>query len=78
MQFGVTQALAADYTQHKNEKATAPKIVDVWYILERRFTAEPGEAGLPKPPITGKAEVPRPQRAMLERRSFNQRKMTLR
>ncbi len=69
VQFGVTQALVADYTQHENEKAPAPDIAGVWYTLERRFTVEPGEARLPKPPITGKAEGPRPQSAVLERRA---------
>ena len=66
-QFGVTRALVADYVLHEDEPAPQPDVSGPWYSLERHFIVEPGEATLPKPPITGKAEGPRPQRAVLAR-----------
>ncbi len=44
-QFGVTRALIADYKQRP----------DGVYTLEFTFVVEPGEARMPKAPITGKA-----------------------
>jgi catechol 1,2-dioxygenase len=44
-QFGVTKALIGNYVQQQ----------DGSYILEFTFVLEPGEARLPKPPISGKA-----------------------
>jgi len=44
-QFGVTRALIGNYVRHS----------DGSYTLEFTFVLEPGEARLPKPPITGKA-----------------------
>ena len=38
-----------------------------WYELDYTFTVEPGEARLPRPPITAKADGARPQLARLER-----------
>ncbi|WP_397473861.1 dioxygenase [Pusillimonas sp.] len=66
-QFGVTRALVADYVPHENEPAPAADVTGLWYTLKRHFIIEPGEASLPKPPITGKAEGPRPERAVLQR-----------
>lgn len=66
VQFGVTQALVAQYQRHEDQPAPAADITGEWYRLERHFVVEPGQAGLPKPPITGKAEGPRPERAVLQ------------
>ena len=46
-QFGVTQALIGDYRKQP----------DGSYSLEFTFAIEPGEARLPKPPITEKAKA---------------------
>lgn len=46
-QFGVTRALIGNYV----------KQTDGSYRLEFAFRLEPGEARLPKPPITGKAQA---------------------
>ena len=49
--------------------APAADVTGPWYSLDHHFVIEPGDASLPKPPITGKAEGPRPQLAILERRA---------
>jgi len=67
-QFGVTRALIAHYVAHDTAREAAPD-ADVrgrWYSLERRFVVEPGDAALPAPPITGKADTP-PARVVLRR-----------
>lgn len=56
-QFGVTQALIGHYRRHENEAAPAADVGGAWYSLDHAFTLEPGEARLPKPPITGKAQA---------------------
>ena len=69
-QFGVTQALVGQYVLHDASHEPAPD-ADVkgrWYSLEHHFVIEPGEATLPRPPITGKAEGGRPVMEVLERR----------
>jgi catechol 1,2-dioxygenase len=66
-QFGVTQHLIGNYVRHENEKAPAADVTGPWYSLEHAFVMEAGEAKLPKPPITGKAEGERPQIPHLER-----------
>jgi catechol 1,2-dioxygenase len=43
-------------------------VTGAWYSLDHHFVIEPGEAKLPRPPITGKASGPRPQLTVLERR----------
>jgi catechol 1,2-dioxygenase len=59
-QFGVTRALIARYERHDDaSSAPAPDVTAPWYTLERRFVIEPGDAVLPKPPITGKTDGPR-------------------
>jgi hydroxyquinol 1,2-dioxygenase len=67
VQFGVTQALIGKYVRHENEPAPAADVKGAWYSLDHSFVIEPGEAKLPKPPITGKASGARPQLAILER-----------
>jgi catechol 1,2-dioxygenase len=39
-----------------------------WYSLDFHFVVARGDAALPKPPITGKAEGGRPQFEVLARR----------
>lgn len=69
VQFGVTQALVGQYVLHAAEEAApAADVQGPWYSLAHHFVIEPGEARLPRPPITGKAEGARPQLAILERR----------
>lgn len=68
VQFGVTRALVGQYVLHNGESAPAADIDGPWYSLDHHFVIEPGEAKLPKPPITGKTDGPRPALAILERR----------
>ena len=67
VQFGVTQALIGKYVLHEGETAPAADVAGIWYSLDHHFIIEPGEARLPKPPITGKASGDRPTLAVLER-----------
>jgi hydroxyquinol 1,2-dioxygenase len=69
VQFGVTQPLVGQYVLHDNEPAPSGDIQGPWYSLAHHFRIEAGEAKLPKPPITGKAEGPRPAWSVLERTS---------
>jgi catechol 1,2-dioxygenase len=55
-QFGVTRALIGNYVRQGDG-----------YTLEHHFVIEPGEARLPRPPISGKASGVRPLQAVLER-----------
>ena len=64
-QFGVTRALIGDYVRHDNESAPAPDVKGPWYSLDYTFTIEHGEARMPRPPITDKAEGERPVLATL-------------
>jgi len=70
VQFGVTEALVGRYVLHDaaSEPAPDPSLQGKWYSLEHHFVIEPGEARLPKPPITGKAAGERPALTVLERR----------
>ena len=69
VQFGVTQALIGQYVLHAAEEpAPDVDVSERWYSLAHHFVIEPGEATLPKPPITGKASGERPQLQILERR----------
>jgi hydroxyquinol 1,2-dioxygenase len=63
--FGVTQALIGKYVRHENEPA--PDVKGPWYSLDHNFVIEPGEAKLPRPPISGKATGDRPEFVVLER-----------
>jgi len=68
-QFGVTRALIAHYERHDDLRdAPAPDVTAPWYTLQQRFVIEPGDAALPRPPISGKTEGPRPELTVLERR----------
>lgn len=67
VQFGVTQALIGQYVLHQDEAAPDADVTGPWYSLDHHFVIEPGEARLPKPPITGKAGGERPTLAVLER-----------
>jgi catechol 1,2-dioxygenase len=62
VQFGVTEALIGNYVRHDSGTPPAPGVKAPWYTLEYTFTVEPGEAKLPRPPISGKAS----ERAELE------------
>jgi catechol 1,2-dioxygenase len=67
VQFGVTRALVGQYVLHSGEAPPAPDVDGPWYTLDHHFVIEPGEAKLPKPPITAKASGDRPTLAVLER-----------
>ncbi len=67
VQFGVTKALVGHYVRHENEAAPDSAIKGPWYSLEHQLVIEPGEASLPRPPITGKAEGDRPVLNVIER-----------
>ena len=69
VQFGVTRALIGQYVRHDaaHEPAPSGDVAGAWYSLAHHFVVEPGEAKLPKPPITGKADGERPQLVVLER-----------
>lgn len=69
VQFGVTRALVGQYVQHHTDTEPAPAadVKGTWYSLDHHFKIETGNAALPKPPITGKAEGPRPVYNILER-----------
>ncbi|MEA2649400.1 MAG: hydroxyquinol 1,2-dioxygenase [Candidatus Binataceae bacterium] len=67
VQFGVTHALIGNYVRHENEPAPAPDVKGPWYSLDHSFVIEPGEARLPRPPITGKATGERPESVVLDR-----------
>jgi hydroxyquinol 1,2-dioxygenase len=55
-QFGVTKALIGNYVKHVNEPAPSAEVSGPWFSLEHSFVLEPGEAWLPKPPISKKVE----------------------
>jgi hydroxyquinol 1,2-dioxygenase len=69
VQFGVTGALIGSYVLHDGAREDAPAadVKGPWYSLDHRFTIEQGEAVLPAPPVTGKAQGDRPAVAILER-----------
>lgn len=67
VQFGVTRALIGKYVLHEGETAPAADVTGSWYSLDHHFVIEPGEARLPKPPITAKAAGSRPSLTVLER-----------
>ena len=68
VQFGVTSALIGKYARHDGGTAPAVDVKGTWYSLDHNFVIEPGEAKLPRPPITGKAGgSERPQSVILER-----------
>jgi hydroxyquinol 1,2-dioxygenase len=68
VQFGVTQKLVGNYVRHENEPAPAADVSGTWYSLDYTFFIEPGEAKLPRPPITAKAEGARAAQEILTRK----------
>ena len=66
-QFGVTRHLIGNYVRHDEPRAGTPDVKAPWYSLEHTFVMENGEARLPRPPITGKAQGERPHIPHLER-----------
>ncbi len=68
VQFGVTKALVGQYVLHSDEPAPADDVKGAWYSLDHHFVIEPGDAILPKPPITGKAMGERPAQSVLQHR----------
>lgn len=68
VQFGVTRALVGNYVRHDSESAPDTDVVGPWYSLDFTFTIEPGEAKLPRPPITGKAAGERVELEILKRK----------
>lgn len=67
VQFGVTRTLVGNYVRHEAGTPPSPDVAPPWYSLDYTFTIEAGVAKLPRPPITGKAEGPRPRVEILER-----------
>jgi hydroxyquinol 1,2-dioxygenase len=67
VQFGVTKHLIGNIVRHDAPRAGAPDVKTPWYSLEHTFIMEKGEAHLPRPPISGKAQGERPQIPHLER-----------
>src|SRR3974377_553049 len=50
VQFGVTHAVVGNFVRHKGA-APATDVTGEWYSLDQTFVLEPGNSGLPKPPI---------------------------
>jgi catechol 1,2-dioxygenase len=67
VQFAVTAALIGHYEAHDNEPAPDADVKGRWYSLQHRFVVMKGEAALPPPPITAKAEGERPPLVVLQR-----------
>jgi hydroxyquinol 1,2-dioxygenase len=67
VQFGVTRALVGQYVLHENEPAPNPDVHGRWYSLEHTFVITRGEAALPPPPISAKAQGERPPLVVLDR-----------
>ena len=55
VQFGVTSSLLTHYTLHESGTPPAADVTGPWWTVAYEFVLEPGEAAMPKPPITGKA-----------------------
>src|ERR1700740_2121780 len=66
VQFGVTSHLIGDYVRHDEPCQRGADVKPPWYSREHTCVMEAGEARLPKPPITGKAEGERPEIPHLE------------
>ncbi len=49
--FGVTTALVGDYKKHESGAPPAPDVKAPWHTLDYTFHVEPGDSGLPTPPI---------------------------
>jgi hypothetical protein len=57
----VTGPLISEYVRHENEQAPDPDVTEPWYSLDYTFIVEPGEAWLPTPPVSAKAESNEPE-----------------
>lgn len=68
VQFGVTRPLIGQYVLHDGEPAPDADVAGPWHGLDQHFVIDPGEAKLPRPPMTGKAQGERPRFTILERR----------
>ena len=55
VQFGVTETLIGNYVRHDSGTPPAPDVTAPWYTLDYTFVVEPGEARLPRPPVSSKA-----------------------
>src|SRR6202790_5064409 len=66
VQFGVTRHLIGNYVRHDEPRAGVSDVKPPWYSLEHTFVMESGEARLPRPPISGKAQGARPEIPHLE------------
>ena len=66
-QFGVTRHLIGNYVRHDGACPRDAKVKAPWYTLEHNFVMEAGDAKMPRPPITGKAQGDRPAIPHLER-----------
>jgi catechol 1,2-dioxygenase len=64
VQFGVTKTLIGNYVRHEHESPPAPDVKGPWYSFAYTFAMEPGEAKLPRAPISGKAVKETPSPAM--------------
>ena len=49
--FGVTKSLIGEYKKHESGTPPAPDVKAPWYTLDYTFHVEPGDSGLPQPPI---------------------------
>ncbi len=67
VQFGVTRALVGQYVLHQDEPAPDADVQGRWWSLDHHFTIQRGDDALPQPPITAKAEGPRPNLTILSR-----------
>lgn len=67
-QWGATQALVVRYAEHHGCPSPAPDVAGPWLTMTHRLVLEPGTAGWPIPPITGKSEGPRPGLVVLKAR----------
>ena len=67
VQFGVTRALVGQYVLHQGEPAPDADVAGRWYSLDHHFVIAAGDDSLPAPPITGKAQGPRPPFTVLQR-----------
>jgi hydroxyquinol 1,2-dioxygenase len=55
VQFGVTATLVGNYVRHDSGTPPALDVTAPWYTLDYTFVVEPGEAKLPRPPVSSKA-----------------------
>jgi catechol 1,2-dioxygenase len=51
VQFGVTEALTAQFVRHDSPHPDAADVAPPWFALDHTFVLEAGEAKLPRPPI---------------------------